>query len=191
MGCSQGRPSQSSPFERLEKFKMANGYVKGSFADARRSTGQRIINFDAGKFFKNEASSSGSSERTSSRNGASQGKKLLDREVEKRGGEDNNGRSRTSSSGIRESQERKMIMKEEQEQGHPHKGNGAQRIKSKKAVDDQRVDGWPKWLTDNIPTDALAGLTPRSAETYEKIDKVIPFSIFLFMDLQRFFLSFA
>lgn len=157
MGCSQGRPSQSSPFERLEKLKMANGYVKGGFAESRKSTGQRNINFDAGgRVFKNEASSSG----------ASQEKKLVD----------NNGRSRTSSSGIRENQERKMIMKEEQDQGlPPRKGNGTQKIKSKKAaVDDQRVDGWPKWLTDNIPTDALAGLTPRSAETYEKIDKVIP-----------------
>lgn len=168
MGCSQGRPSQSSPFERLEKLKMANGYVKGGFAESRKSTGQRNINFDAGRVFKNEASSSG----------ASQEKKLLD----------NNGRSRTSSSENRENQERKMIMKEEQDQGlPPHKGNGMQKIKSKKAVDDQRVDGWPKWLTDNIPTDALAGLTPRSAETYEKIDKVIPFSIFLFLDLTKIF----
>lgn len=34
------------------------------------------------------------------------------------------------------------------------------------------VDGWPKWLTDNIPTEALAGLVPRSADSYVKLDKV-------------------
>ena len=38
--------------------------------------------------------------------------------------------------------------------------------------DGELVDGWPKWLIDNIPRDALEGLIPRSAETYDKIDKV-------------------
>lgn len=38
--------------------------------------------------------------------------------------------------------------------------------------EDELVDGWPKWLTDNIPRDALAGLVPKSAESYDKIDKV-------------------
>lgn len=38
--------------------------------------------------------------------------------------------------------------------------------------DEELVDGWPKWLTDNIPRDALAGLIPKSAESYDKLDKV-------------------
>ncbi|GLT74608.1 hypothetical protein SLA2020_463960 [Shorea laevis] len=37
---------------------------------------------------------------------------------------------------------------------------------------DEVVDGWPKWLTDNVPREVLAGLVPRSAESYDKIDKV-------------------
>ncbi|KAJ4701039.1 Serine/threonine-protein kinase [Melia azedarach] len=39
-------------------------------------------------------------------------------------------------------------------------------------VDGELVDGWPKWLTDNIPLEVLAGLVPKSAESYDKIDKV-------------------
>ncbi|KDP36567.1 hypothetical protein JCGZ_08334 [Jatropha curcas] len=36
----------------------------------------------------------------------------------------------------------------------------------------QVVDGWPKWLTDNVPEEVLAGLVPKSAENYDKIDKI-------------------
>lgn len=36
------------------------------------------------------------------------------------------------------------------------------------------VDGWPKWLTDNVPKEALVGLVPRSAESFYKLDKVRP-----------------
>ncbi|KAK1556020.1 hypothetical protein Q3G72_034664 [Acer saccharum] len=39
-------------------------------------------------------------------------------------------------------------------------------------VDGDIVDGWPKWLTDNIPREVLAGLVPKSAEAYDKLDKV-------------------
>ena len=38
--------------------------------------------------------------------------------------------------------------------------------------EEELVDGWPKWLTDNIPKDVLAGRVPRSAESYDKLDKV-------------------
>lgn len=40
------------------------------------------------------------------------------------------------------------------------------------ADDDELVDGWPKWLTDNISKDVLAGLVPKSADSYDKLDKV-------------------
>ncbi|XVF39042.1 hypothetical protein PTKIN_Ptkin01aG0003800 [Pterospermum kingtungense] len=39
-------------------------------------------------------------------------------------------------------------------------------------VGDEMVNGWPKWLIDNIPQEALAGLVPRSADSYDKIDKI-------------------
>lgn len=41
---------------------------------------------------------------------------------------------------------------------------------------EQLVDGWPKWLTDNIPRDVLAGIVARSADSYDKLYKV---SLFL------------
>jgi cyclin-dependent kinase 12/13 len=34
------------------------------------------------------------------------------------------------------------------------------------------VDGWPKWLTDNVPREVLGGLIPKSAENYDKLAKV-------------------
>ncbi|MBA0777953.1 hypothetical protein Gotri_005899 [Gossypium trilobum] len=37
---------------------------------------------------------------------------------------------------------------------------------------DEMVDGWPKWLIDNIPKEVLAGLVPKSAESYDKLDKI-------------------
>ncbi|KAK6792329.1 hypothetical protein RDI58_011410 [Solanum bulbocastanum] len=38
--------------------------------------------------------------------------------------------------------------------------------------EEELIDGWPKWLVDNIPREVLAGLVPKSADSYEKIDKV-------------------
>ncbi|KAI9091214.1 hypothetical protein K1719_028278 [Acacia pycnantha] len=40
-----------------------------------------------------------------------------------------------------------------------------------KSFEDEMVDGWPKWLVDNVPKEALAGLTPKSAESYSMINK--------------------
>ncbi|XWS23518.1 hypothetical protein CRYUN_Cryun28dG0021200 [Craigia yunnanensis] len=39
-------------------------------------------------------------------------------------------------------------------------------------VGDEMVDGWPKWLIDNIPKEVLDGLVPKSAESYDKLDKI-------------------
>lgn len=44
------------------------------------------------------------------------------------------------------------------------------------AGDDELVDGWPRWLVNNIPKDVLACLVPKSADSYVKIDKVSSFS---------------
>jgi hypothetical protein len=46
------------------------------------------------------------------------------------------------------------------------------RIVPKKIGGDELVDGWPKWLVDNIPADVLDGLVPRSADSYDKLAKV-------------------
>lgn len=42
----------------------------------------------------------------------------------------------------------------------------------KEKEEDELVDGWPKWLTDNIPKEVLAGIVPKSADNYDKIEKV-------------------
>ncbi|PUZ59390.1 hypothetical protein GQ55_4G037400 [Panicum hallii var. hallii] len=38
--------------------------------------------------------------------------------------------------------------------------------------EDELVDGWPTWLLDNVPREALQGIVPRSADAYDKIEKV-------------------
>ncbi|EOY16810.1 Serine/threonine-protein kinase [Theobroma cacao] len=58
--------------------------------------------------------------------------------------------------------------------------NGKEKERSDKTVEkrnclvvgDEIVDGWPKWLIDNIPKEVLAGLVPKSAESYVKLDKI-------------------
>ncbi|KAB2603482.1 serine/threonine-protein kinase [Pyrus ussuriensis x Pyrus communis] len=52
------------------------------------------------------------------------------------------------------------------------KDDGSQRVSYKVSVDEELVDGWPKWLTDNISREILAGLVPKSADSYDKLDKV-------------------
>ncbi|KAL8473737.1 hypothetical protein ACS0TY_030545 [Phlomoides rotata] len=53
------------------------------------------------------------------------------------------------------------------------KGNhGGGNVSEKKISADEMVDGWPQWLIDNIPLDALAGLFPKSADSYDKLAKV-------------------
>ncbi|KAK7279798.1 hypothetical protein RJT34_24856 [Clitoria ternatea] len=43
---------------------------------------------------------------------------------------------------------------------------------NKCCFEDEMVDGWPRWLVDNVPTQVLADLVPKSAESYKMIDKV-------------------
>ncbi|CAN1190263.1 Probable serine/threonine-protein kinase At1g54610 [Linum perenne] len=58
-------------------------------------------------------------------------------------------------------------------------GSGGGGKKSKKVVvlkkiggGDDYIDGWPKWLIDNIPKDVLDGLVPKSADSYDKLAKI-------------------
>lgn len=37
---------------------------------------------------------------------------------------------------------------------------------------DEMVDGWPKWLLRNVPKDKLAGLVPKTADSYDKLAKI-------------------
>ncbi|KAE8729376.1 putative serine/threonine-protein kinase [Hibiscus syriacus] len=52
------------------------------------------------------------------------------------------------------------------------RSNEAVRKRNAFDVGDEMVDGWPKWLIDNIPKEVLSGLVPKSAESYDKLDKI-------------------
>lgn len=46
---------------------------------------------------------------------------------------------------------------------------------------EELVDGWPKWLVENIHREALAGLVPKGADSYDKLAKVlVNFTLVLF-----------
>lgn len=55
------------------------------------------------------------------------------------------------------------------------KGNvsGRLTVKQTGGDDDDIVDGWPKWLVENVPPEVLDGLVPKSADSYDKLAKVI------------------
>jgi cyclin-dependent kinase 12/13 len=38
--------------------------------------------------------------------------------------------------------------------------------------EDELLDGWPTWLLNNVPREALQGIVPKSVDAYEKIEKV-------------------
>lgn len=52
-------------------------------------------------------------------------------------------------------------------------------VEKKKINGEDVVDGWPKWLVDNIHRDILAGMVPRSADSYHKLAKVSIFCTLL------------
>ncbi|CAH1421894.1 unnamed protein product [Lactuca virosa] len=52
-------------------------------------------------------------------------------------------------------------------------GNVSQRIVvGKKIGSDDLIDGWPKWLVDNIPREVLANLASKTADSYDKLAKI-------------------
>ncbi|KAK9080801.1 hypothetical protein SSX86_000559 [Deinandra increscens subsp. villosa] len=70
--------------------------------------------------------------------------------------------------------ERKEWMQKGSGSGGSGGGGGTRRNSASVKSDDldELVDGWPKWLTDNVPKHALDGLAPKSAEAYDKLDKI-------------------
>ncbi|XP_075483244.1 cyclin-dependent kinase A-1-like [Primulina tabacum] len=51
-------------------------------------------------------------------------------------------------------------------------GGISQRTSVKNIAADEFVGGWPRWLVENVPKDALAGLVPKTADSYDKLAKV-------------------
>lgn len=62
-------------------------------------------------------------------------------------------------------------------------GNVSQKASVFKRIEEvELVDGWPKWLIDNVPREVLTGMVPKSAESYAMLSKVCAcvFDQFLF-----------
>ncbi|KAA8546596.1 hypothetical protein F0562_002665 [Nyssa sinensis] len=202
MGCALTKPLMNSPPRSFLKLKMENGYVsKEEYKEARRSTGQRLLGTDSGRLPSRPGSrvssaASGSSgggrgkdsgrpSQLGSRNsssgsgssGGGGGRGKDSGRPSQLGSRNSSSGSGSSGGGGRVSQEGKSITREN---GGGSKGGGVSgggnvsqsNTSSKFSTEDELVGGWPKWLTDNIPSDVLAGLVPRSAESYDKIDKV-------------------
>nr|GME04763.1 probable serine/threonine-protein kinase At1g54610 [Ipomoea batatas]GME18339.1 probable serine/threonine-protein kinase At1g54610 [Ipomoea batatas] len=143
MGCVQAKPSKtSSPPQGLEKLKLQNGYVT-----ARRSTGQR--------HFSEELRGPGPS-RPEPRT------RIIDNYVS----------SRRSSAGSRAAGGERKLIGVEVEGENPKNGSIGVANSRPIAREEELVDGWPKWLVDNIPREVLAGLVPKSADSFDKIDKI-------------------
>ncbi|CAN4081202.1 unnamed protein product [Withania somnifera] len=145
MGCAQAKPSMHSPPLVLEKLKLESGYVArgDQHVRPRRSTGQRPH-----EPRERNAAGFGDGRRLSDaiRDTINERKLVITSEGEKQ----TNG---SSDSGVA--------------------GNVARTIITTTTTDEEElIEGWPKWLVANIPREALAGLVPKSADSYDKIDKV-------------------
>lgn len=129
---------------------MGNGHVKANYGDTRRSTGQRHMGNDSAGHMNPRTEPRDSTPTQDDNLVTKDGK--TDKVIV--GGGD----SGSCSGG----------------------GNISKRMASLNVVGKERLlDGWPKWLTDNIPRDVLAGIVPRSADSYDKLDKVSLFLHFL------------
>ncbi|XP_030492535.2 probable serine/threonine-protein kinase At1g54610 [Cannabis sativa] len=144
MGCIQAKSlTQSSPGS-LEKLKMENGYVgKGGIVGPRRSTGQTYPEREFGT------------------------KQHRARTVTIDDDDDGGGGDKLGSSNGSGFEDGRLIGNEEK--GERNVGNVSKRI----SIEDENLaDGWPQWLLDNVPKEVLVGLVPKSAESYDKLDKV-------------------
>ncbi|KAG6673870.1 hypothetical protein I3843_15G011900 [Carya illinoinensis] len=144
MGCVQTKPPESSQFGGINKLKLESGYVgrDGFMDNHRRSTGQRDMHRESGRQFRAE----------SKKHNAPYGKA--------------DGSTRG---------EGKLINGEEKKNVGGNDGNNivSQRVSFFKPIEEvELVDGWPKWLMDNVPREVLMGLVPKSADSYTMLTKV-------------------
>lgn len=75
--------------------------------------------------------------------------------------------------------ERERLVLDEKTDALGNNNNNDGNVEKKKINGEDVVDGWPKWLVDNIHRDILAGMVPRSADSYHKLAKVSIFCTLL------------
>ncbi|KAK9272049.1 hypothetical protein L1049_002418 [Liquidambar formosana] len=159
MGCVYGKSLMYSPPRVLEKLKLDNGYVKGG--NGRGPTGQKQqVNEPVVKLLRNEVKIEKVRVLNGGSGGGGGGGKVVAREGEQRQNNGGVGGRVVASEG------------EQRQNTGGVGGNVSQRIRLKKIGGDELVNGWPKWLIDNIRGDALDGLVPKSADSYDKLAKV-------------------
>ncbi|KAF8018629.1 hypothetical protein BT93_H3504 [Corymbia citriodora subsp. variegata] len=143
MGCAQSRPSRTS---RLEKLKLERGYVK---ANKDCSNNKPTIRREA----KDNKIAIAVGSAAKGPGGVSGGaNKAVSRGLGKE-------RARSTSDGnVRNDN----VVSDQSVNSKKVNGGGG----------DDLVDGWPKWLLDNVNKDFLAGLVPKSADSYDKLAKV-------------------
>lgn len=143
MGCVQGKGYGFSP-DRLERMKVENGYVKESRVEKqRRREQQQQQTRDMARIRDHVVLEEEKINGISTRD-----------QKEKIKGRDGIGNIGVKIGIIDQSQ-------------RDTSGNG------RKIGGDELVDGWPKWLVDNIPKEVLVGLVPKTADSYDKLAKVI------------------
>lgn len=165
MGCVQAKPyaTNSPPLAGLEKVKLDNGYVTGG------REGAHISRKQPGKDPGRRYHQNGSVKKVGAVGGGREAQK--ERDVNGGGG----GVKKVGVvNGGGEAQ------KESDVNGGGRRGNVVKKVRSvkKKNIEGyELVSGWPKWLVDNISEDVLAGLVPKSADSYEKLAKVLNFEL--------------
>ncbi|KAJ8544093.1 hypothetical protein K7X08_028604 [Anisodus acutangulus] len=146
MGCVQGKGYGFSP-ERLERMKVDNGYVKGSGVEKQHMQ-------------KRQQQQTRDLDRVGEQEGIN-GRINHVVEEEKRTSRDQKEMIR-GRDGIRNGVGVRIG------NDSSHRGTSGGR----KIGGDELVDGWPKWLVDNIPKEVLVGLVPKTADSYHKLAKV-------------------
>ncbi|XP_072952626.1 probable serine/threonine-protein kinase At1g54610 isoform X1 [Typha angustifolia] len=68
--------------------------------------------------------------------------------------------------------EKERFHKEEEEEEEEREGSEKKNMPLPPRDVDELVDGWPRWLLANVSRKALVGLVPKSADSYDKLDKV-------------------
>ncbi|KAL1343456.1 hypothetical protein HN51_029846 [Arachis hypogaea] len=149
MGCVQAKTLEGPAHEPkgLDRLKLENGYVSNSdFVAHRRSTGQKYEPMEDanGRHHHHHQKREQPPPRYLAR---------VNELAAVPGG--NNGESGKGKGGVTRERKKRELAK-------------------KKTFEDdyEMVDGWPKWLVDNVPAQVFGGLVPKSAESYKMIDKV-------------------
>lgn len=155
MGCVQTKNSTYSPchhhhHQGVEKLKLENGYAKGG------NGGKPVIRRQPGKV-DNATGKQRHHRPQDHQNGSSYNKKVVGHVVVNGGG-DQQPQQKIVSDNI--SGENNVVKK-------------AETVTNKYIGGYEIVNGWPKWLVDNISEDVLAGLVPKTADSYVKLAKVI------------------